>query len=186
MNLVGLCYDYIGGLPELARGSLSELASSPGNKQGYESELDHIFPVQKAADMISRQVPHRLDKKIRNYIETIEKVQSENKDMPDEALKKMEEALQQKINISQQLNDFENKQSWMFVGVFVFLGIWCLGFFWCYRQKSTKADSAEEVEYNQIMDRKIYKLDRVIKLMQKEEIKMARELRKLKKKNNPN
>lgn len=183
MNLVGLCYDYIGGLPELARGNLAELASSPGNKQGYERELDQIFPVQKAADMISRQVPHRLDKKIRKYIETIEKVQAENKEMPEEALKKMEEALQQKINISQQLNDFEAKQGWMFVGVFVFLSFWCLGFFWCYRQKKAAPDSEEQRKYNQGLDLKLSKLDKMLNLMDSEEVRMRKELEELRKLN---
>lgn len=185
VNSIGLCYDYVGGLPELARGNLGALLSSNAGQNG-DNELEQIFPIDKAVLMIGRGVPHKLDKKVRHLLDTVQKVQSENKDLPEEALKKMEEALQKKIELSKQLNDFESKQSWMFVGVFLLIGVWVLIFICCYRRKRLNAQKATDPDATKedlAMDKRIQKLSKMLELMHQEEIKLRKELDDLKSQN---
>lgn len=187
MNSIALCYDYVGGLPELARGNLGSLLSSSSVQAG-DSELEQIFPIDKAVVMINRGVPHRLDKKVRHLLDVVQKVQAENKDLPEDALKKMEEALQKKIELSKQLNDFESKQSWMFVGVFLLIGVWILIFICCYRRKVRNSQQEATADANassddKALDKRIEKISKMLELMHEEEIKLRKQLDDLRSQN---
>lgn len=161
--------------------------SSTGGQAG-DGELEQIFPIDKAVVMIGRGVPHRLDKKVRHLLDTVQKVQVDNKDLPEEALKKMEEALQKKIELSKQLNDFESKQSWMFVGVFLLIGVWILIFICCYRKKVRTAQQEANTDANassedKALDKRIEKISKMLELMHEEEIKLRNQLDDLKSQN---
>jgi hypothetical protein len=184
---VGLCYDYVAGLPELGRSNLGELLNSKDSKSGDENELEMIFPMKKAVDMVSRGVPHRLQKDVKRYLETIDKIQNEHKDLPEQALKRMEESLQQKINLSKELNDFEMKQSWLFIGVFVIITVWIVVFLICYKKKQmgekSESKEAPELPEDKHVNRQLLKLDKMLKLMEAEEIRMRQELEELRAEN---